>query len=71
MGLFSKILKSPLKLHKKAAKKGLKLHKKAAKTALKVAKNTTPGLKKGPRLAVSGQGNARRAIAKNAKYRKK
>jgi len=82
MGLFSKILKAPLKLHKKALKVAKKTtpglggsggkHKKAglrsggAKAAARNARATA-----GPRLSASGQGNARRAIANNVKYRKK
>jgi hypothetical protein len=72
MGLFSKILKAPLKLHKKALKK-----------ANKVRKKTTPGLgggkrakrrraaAAGPQMKASSGGNARRAINKGMKHRKR
>jgi hypothetical protein len=83
MGLFSKILKAPLKAHKKVAKTGLKHVKKSVGIGGGKGKHKKAGLrsggakaamrnaKAGPRLSVSGQGNARRAIANNAKYGKK
>lgn len=83
MGLFSKVLKAPLKLHKKAAKTGLKHAKKSVGIGKGKGKHKKAGMrsggakaamrnaKAGPRLsAKSGQlGNAARYIANSRKYR--